>query len=375
MWNHWGNSLIVGSEQAGASTSHVKIYYDSEAEDFSAQAIVVINSPDAHIYEGNGQAAIRVSPTGWARSPSERTSMMAHELGHFWGIDDLPTTIPNSIYAYNKTYSVGAPTRADKNALCIGDPWFLDAGDNLKYLKTPNVFAQNEFVTTKKTLCTQNECWFNGNGIHCIAYRVSYDANGGANPPGWQAQLVNQPVYAAHAAPATPKRYTLSYNANGGSVYPTSKDVDCGFSRWTTAANGTGNTYYQGNAFMENRENAWLYAQWNNPQAGTLPTPNRSGFDFVGWYTASSGGTQVTSSTTITANMTLDDVLAIRSIIFGNAPMPPGGMERLDAIIVSPELSPAELKSILNTILTSKMSLVQLDAFLDSTLAQIEARK
>lgn len=33
---------------------------------------------------------------------------------------------------------------------------------------------------------------------------------------------------------------------------------------------------------------------------GTLPTPTRSGYTFNGWFTASSGGTQITSSTVVT---------------------------------------------------------------------------
>lgn len=56
--------------------------------------------------------------------------------------------------------------------------------------------------------------------------------------------------------------YTLYYNANGGSVSPSSKTV----------------TY--------------------NSSIGTLPTPTRSGYSFAGWYTSISGGSQVTSSTT-----------------------------------------------------------------------------
>ena len=40
---------------------------------------------------------------------------------------------------------------------------------------------------------------------------------------------------------------------------------------------------------------------------GTLPTPTKTNYEFLGWYTAASGGTQVTSGTsvTITANQTL----------------------------------------------------------------------
>ena len=55
--------------------------------------------------------------------------------------------------------------------------------------------------------------------------------------------------------------YTLTYNANGGSVSPSSKII-----------------YY-------------------DEAYGTLATPTRTGYSFDGWYTAASGGTQVTSST------------------------------------------------------------------------------
>lgn len=64
--------------------------------------------------------------------------------------------------------------------------------------------------------------------------------------------------------------YTLTYNANGGSVSPASKSVTYG------------------------------------AQYGTLPTPSRTGYTFAGWYTAASGGSQVSSITTMdTSNTTI----------------------------------------------------------------------
>ena len=60
-----------------------------------------------------------------------------------------------------------------------------------------------------------------------------------------------------------PNTYTVTFNANEGSVSPNSKQVTYG------------STY------------------------GTLPTPTRSGYLFDGWFTAASGGTQVTSSTPV----------------------------------------------------------------------------
>lgn len=67
----------------------------------------------------------------------------------------------------------------------------------------------------------------------------------------------------------TKKTYTLTYNANGGSVSPTSKTLN------------DGATY------------------------GNLPTPTRSGYTFNGWYTSKDGGSKVSSSTTIKSNTTI----------------------------------------------------------------------
>lgn len=62
--------------------------------------------------------------------------------------------------------------------------------------------------------------------------------------------------------------YTLTYNANGGSVSPTSKVLNYG------------------------------------AQYGTLPTPTRKGYTFDGWYTSPTGGSKVSSSTTMGASNT-----------------------------------------------------------------------
>lgn len=70
---------------------------------------------------------------------------------------------------------------------------------------------------------------------------------------------------------ATANTYTVTFDANGGTTPTASKSV----------------TY--------------------DSTYGTLPSPTRTGYSFAGWYTAASGGTQVTASTTvaITANQPL----------------------------------------------------------------------
>ena len=53
-----------------------------------------------------------------------------------------------------------------------------------------------------------------------------------------------------------------------------------------------------------NCTNGTLYAMWTRNSI-TLATPTREGYEFKGWFTAASGGTQITSATSITSNQTI----------------------------------------------------------------------
>ena len=135
--------------------------------------------------------------------------------------------------------------------------------------------------------------------------------------------------------PAPVVDHTLSFDANGGSVTEASRKVNEGieygilptptrsgyvFNGWFTAASG--GSKVDGSEIMGTSD-VTLYAQWSkevNPHTlrfnanggsvsetsrkvnegaayGTLPTPTRSGFNFLGWYTDQPGGTKVSSST------------------------------------------------------------------------------
>ena len=143
------------------------------------------------------------------------------------------------------------------------------------------------------------------------------------------------------------KSYTVTWNPNGGSVSPTSTTKTHGstlgtlptptraadvqytytFKGWFTAA--TGGT--QVSASTTITKNVTYYAQWTatprsytatfngngggtpNPstitkaygsELGTLPTCSRTGYTFLGWYTASSGGTKISSTTKIIGTVT-----------------------------------------------------------------------
>lgn len=139
-------------------------------------------------------------------------------------------------------------------------------------------------------------------------------------------------TYTANAA----KLYTISFNSQGGSSV-NSKTVAVGkaygtlttpirsgytFKGWYTAASG--GTLITSSTIFNGTSNITLYAQWTantytvtlNPNGGTvsptsisitydntygiLPIPTRNNYEFLGWYTSVSGGTQITPSTKYT---------------------------------------------------------------------------
>lgn len=145
----------------------------------------------------------------------------------------------------------------------------------------------------------------------------------------------------------TLKSYTVTWNANGGTVSPASTTKTHGatldtlptptrastaeysytFAGWFTAA--TGGTQITASTTVT--KDVTYYARWTatkrsytatfngngggtpspstitkeyNTALGTLPTCTRTGYTFLGWYTASSGGTKISTTTVITKDIT-----------------------------------------------------------------------
>lgn len=143
------------------------------------------------------------------------------------------------------------------------------------------------------------------------------------------------------------KSYTVTWNPNGGTVDPMSTIKTHGstlgtlptptrtadaqytytFKGWFTAT--TGGTQISASTTVTG--NVTYYAQWTatlrsytatfngngggtpspstitktyGSELGTLPTCSRTGYTFLGWYTASSGGTKISSTTKITGIVT-----------------------------------------------------------------------
>lgn len=133
-------------------------------------------------------------------------------------------------------------------------------------------------------------------------YTVTYNANGGSGAPASQTKEHEQDLTLSSTKPTA--SWTLTYDANGGSISPTSKSLSRSFTTWNTRADGTGTNYAAGSTYTGNAP-LTLYAQYDNPAAGTLPTPTRSSCTFNKWTTSQNSGSTVTSSTIITSNTTI----------------------------------------------------------------------
>ena len=196
--------------------------------------------------------------------------------------------------------------------------------------------------STAYTECVYNtNCQLRANGFEKIGHDFDgwFNAASGGTKYGTYTQLKNDITVYAHWKP---KPYTVTYNGNGntgGSTPSTNCDYNTsctlatnGFTKtgyswtgWWTAASG-GTKY---GSTVRITGNLPVFAQWKvnsytltynsnggnacsptnktlnyNDSYGTLCTPTRNGYTFAGWYTAASGGSQVTSSTKMGAGNT-----------------------------------------------------------------------
>ncbi len=130
-------------------------------------------------------------------------------------------------------------------------------------------------------------------------YPISYDANGGENPP--EGKLKFKDVASKLSEDTPQRKYQITYHPNGGTVSEKTKEVESAFKEWNTLANGQDTSYQPGDEYKENKE-LKLYAQWKEIKVGELQIPEREGFVFDGWYDSDTGK-KITEDTTVTSDL------------------------------------------------------------------------
>ena len=137
------------------------------------------------------------------------------------------------------------------------------------------------------------------------SYTVNFNANGGSVSPTSVIVTAGKST----TLPTPTKKYTLSYNANNGSGAPSSQSVSVSCKGWSTSNTASSASYSCGSSYKPTT-NITLYAVWYSNGSATISStkPTRSGYTFLGWSTSSSASSasySSGSSISISSNTTL----------------------------------------------------------------------
>lgn len=271
-----------------------------------------------------------------------------HSWGSNWYVSTTnqtitPTGFPSryilSINSTGSTVTVKRKTSPSAGAAIgnIGNNSYIYTNDTLEIsaaantgYNTPTLKVNNSIVTSPYNLTV------NG-GISVVStatlktYTISYKENSDTkvtNMPTSQTKTHGTNLTLSSTKPSRSSknvnRATVTFNSNGGvpasSTATATNTHSYTFSKWNTAANGSGDSYNPGASYTNN-SNATLYAQWTETvtkNSITTPIPTRQenataivtldanggsvssssltssgveNYSCAGWYTAASGGT------------------------------------------------------------------------------------
>ena len=160
--------------------------------------------------------------------------------------------------------------------------------------------ASGGSAVTASTVVTSNMTVYAHWNVEKKQFTVSYNANGGSDAPASQTKTEGTPLTLSGATPT--KSCTVTFDYGTGTTE--TRNIPATFKGWNTQANGSGTAYAAGGSYSADA-NVTLYAQWQYGTIGTLPTPSNTGYTFTGWYTASTGGSAISSSTVVSTDMTI----------------------------------------------------------------------
>ena len=256
------------------------------------------------------------------------------------------TVVATSKAAYNFAGWYNGATKVSSNASYT---FAVTANISLTAKFTIKTFTTTTANSTGGTASVnKSSVEYGGSAIWTATPSTGYNFSKWSNGSTTNPLTVSNITANTHITPVfVLKSYTVTWNPNGGTVDPTSTTKTHGstlgtlptptraadaqytytFKGWFTAT--TGGTQISASTTVT--ENVTYYAQWTatprsytatfngnggdtpspstitktyGSELGTLPTCSRTGYTFLGWYTASSGGTKISSTTKITGTVT-----------------------------------------------------------------------
>ena len=167
--------------------------------------------------------------------------------------------------------------------------------------ETAPLYVAGESYTAPSANLTLYAVWAPNSGI------LIFDANGGSVSEGFRVLAVGQAYGSLPIPTRSGYNFTGWYTATTGGSQVTesttkgSSSTETIYARWSQASrshylilNCMGGTV--------SGESTVLIQLSEGAAYGTLPTPARSGYTFVGWFTSTVGGSQISSSTTMGAS-------------------------------------------------------------------------
>lgn len=311
VWKPIAYTVVFNSNGAEGSMADQQMTYDKEA------ALSQIG------YTKTGYHFL-----GWAKTSTAKKA----ELDNLATVINLANTADSKVTLYAvweaNTYTVAFHANGG-----TGSPM---AEQSFTYDEAAKALSRNRYTRTGYN--------FKGWALTDTATEAEY-----ADQAKVQNLVVTQDGVLNLYAVWTAQSYTVSFDANGGSTTTASKEVTYGSTYGTLpTATRTGYDFVgwytekeAGTAIIADNTvsitgDTTLYARWTAKQFtvsfdtnkgagsstptvvnsinvtyddsyGNLPVTGRTGYDFAGWYTASSGGTRVTADTkvTLTENQTL----------------------------------------------------------------------
>lgn len=255
--------------------------------------------------------------------------------------------------------------------------WWISYGDIFFVIIEKNNISQVMYPIDEQYGGGYKLGWIYSAEIPKTTYTVSYHANGGTNAPGNQQKLHNVDLQISDVIPQkdgctfagwskdveatvvhyvpgstyslnqsatlyavwTKKKYTVTYNVNGGTgIIPEQIKLDgidltltseipiksycitydsCGgsvdnhyeyvygeFLGWSVNKNAKVPDYYSEASYSKN-EDITLYAIYADANMGALQNCTKNNYKFNGWYTAKEEGQRITESTLISSDITV----------------------------------------------------------------------
>lgn len=193
-------------------------------------------------------------------------------------------------YNQNLTLSSTKPTKSNTTA----------TGYTVTFNGNGGTASKASQAATDTTTYTFNN-WKDGAGTTYAAGGTYTKNQADTLTAQWTSSTTKGAVTTATATKSsTTSTRTVTYNANGGYCGTASANstatVSYSCSGWYTATSGGTKRASSGGSYTPTASET-VYAQWTSStgtySALTLPTPQRTGYTFNGWYSAASGGTKI----------------------------------------------------------------------------------